>query len=280
MTPEQAYTACEQITSSQARNFSYGIRLLQPSKRAALSSVYAMARRVDDIGDGPGSVPAKLARLDGVRRDLAGLPGRGDDPVLVALHDAANRFPLPMGAFQELVEGCEMDVRGQAYGTFDELVGYCTHVAGSIGRLSLGVFGASRPSEATARADSLGVALQLTNVLRDIVEDRDRMGRVYLPKQDLERFGLGTDLGGPPEALGALVLLVARRARGYYDEGLGLLPLLDGRSRACTAAMAGIYRRLLARIERCPASVLAGRVSLPPWEKAWVAARSLAGMAP
>ena len=124
-------------------------------------------------------------------------------------------------------------------------------------------------------ADDLGVALQLTNILRDVVEDRDQLGRVYLPAEDLGRFGCAADASGPADRLAALLTFESERARAWYDRGLGLLPHLDHRSRACVAAMAGIYHRLLDRIERDPAAVLRGRVSLTTGQKANVAARSL-----
>jgi phytoene synthase len=142
--------------------------------------------------------------------------------------------------------------------------------------LSVGVFGSSRPDTATGLADDLGVAMQLTNVLRDVREDLGR-GRMYIPHEDLARFGCGLDLGNAPAAaVAGLVRFEAARARDWFQRGLRLLPLLDSRSASCVAAMTGIYRRILARLERHPEGVLEGRVSLPPWEKAWVAARSLA----
>ncbi|MGI5215699.1 presqualene diphosphate synthase HpnD [Plantactinospora sp. CA-290183] len=280
---ERAYRECARVTRSQARNFSYGIRLLRPDRRAALCAVYAVARRIDDIGDGDLPAATKLARLDQVRAALHRLPAAGRDPALVALADAANRLPIPLAAFDELVEGCLADVRGTRYETFEELVGYCRCVAGSIGRLSLGVFelrpGVSRPV-ASELADTLGIALQLTNILRDIVEDR-AVDRIYLPRQDLERFGctlrLGADgeLVDPPERLAALLRWQAQRAERYYQTGLRLLPLLDRRSAACVAAMAGIYHRLLVRMASDPLAVTRSRVSLPGWEKAYVAARAM-----
>jgi phytoene synthase len=278
---DEAYRRCEEITRTKARNFSYGIRLLPPPKRRAMSALYAMARRIDDIGDGDTAPDAKLSALADVRKQVDAAAANSDapagDPVLVALTDAARRYPIPMEAFHELVEGCELDVGGTRYPTFDDLVGYCRRVAGSVGRLSLGVFGTDDPATAEPLADALGVALQLTNILRDIVEDRDRMGRIYLPTDDIERFGCEPDLRGPQEAVVGLVLFESVRATQWYAEGLRLLPKLDRRSRACTGAMAGIYQRLLGRIRRDPAAVLRVRVSVPGWEKAWVAAQSLAG---
>ncbi|SIR53162.1 presqualene diphosphate synthase HpnD [Micromonospora avicenniae] len=279
---EAAYRHCEDITRSQAANFAYGIRLLPTAKRRALSAIYAIARRIDDIGDGDLPRDEKLFQLAETRAALRRLPtDRGGDPVLTALGHAATRMPIPLAAFDELIDGCVADVVGRRYDTFDGLVWYCRCVAGSIGRLSLGVFGVADPGPAARLADALGVALQLTNILRDLVEDRAD-GRIYLPAEDLRRFGCTLELGGtgftdPPERLTELVRFEAARAAQWYDDGLRLLPLLDRRSAACTAAMAGIYRRLLARIAADPLAVARTRVSLRGREKAWVAARALVG---
>jgi phytoene synthase len=281
-----AYQHCERVTRAQARNFSYGIRLLPADKRRALSAVYAFARRVDDIGDG--SLPAadKLTALAAARAGLTGLSGpdsAGQDPVLIALADAARRFEIPLGAFGELIDGCEADVRGTRYATFGELEHYCRCVAGSIGRLSLGVFGCEDASVAAPLADALGVALQLTNILRDIREDFGN-GRVYLPAEDLARFGAvlvpGDAAGLNDRRLEDVVRFEADRARGWYATGLRLMPLLDRRSAASAGAMAGIYFRLLTHISASPAAALRSRLSLSTGEKAMVAARSLAGLTP
>src|SRR5215813_12918337 len=211
-----AYRHCEEITWTQARNFSYGIRLLPPAKRQALAAVYAFARRIDDIGDGDLPKPAKLAALADAQASVTalgaqhGLPGRNGkapaesgrppggapdgDLVLMALADAAGRFDIPLAAFGELIDGCEADVRGTTYRTFDDLLQYCRCVAGSIGRLSLGVFGTADVATAAPLADALGVALQLTNILRDIREDY-LGGRIYLPAEDFERFGCSLENG-------------------------------------------------------------------------------------
>jgi 15-cis-phytoene synthase len=275
---DRAQRACEQITRAEARNFFYGIRLLPPAKRRAMCAVYAFARRVDDIGDGALPDGTKLEALAATRDSLERLDSPGDDAVLVALADALERFPIPRQALDDLVDGVEMDVRGETYETFDELVVYCRHVAGSIGRLCLGVFGTSNGPGAWALADDLGVAMQLTNILRDVREDFGA-GRVYLPAEDLRRFGCPCDLAAaPPDAAAELIRFEAARDREWFDRGLELLGHLDARSRACVLAMTGIYRRLLTRIEEHPDEVLARRMSLPTWEKAWVAARSLVGV--
>jgi phytoene synthase len=279
-----AYAECERITREQARNFSWGIRLLPASKRTALSAVYAVARRIDDIGDGTLPDEEKLTLLADARKQ-ATAPGQyPDDPVLLALDDAARRLPMPLDAFGDLVDGCEMDVRGTTYRTLDDLVTYCRCVAGSIGRLSLGVFApALSPAElqrAAGLADALGVALQLTNILRDIREDLGN-GRIYLPERDLALFGcrlatLPDGMLDPQDgALAEVIRFEAARAWGWYDRGLRLLDLLDHRSAACCAAMAGIYRELLARIAADPTQVMRGRLSLPTRDKLRVAGRAL-----
>nr|WP_051737267.1 squalene/phytoene synthase family protein [Pseudonocardia halophobica] len=314
------------MTRREARNFSYGIRLLPTPKRAALSAVYALARRIDDIGDGdfdpPGGAVAvsfaqKAAALAAVRASVQAMREQTPDPfdpVLVGVTDAARRYPIPLGAFEELVDGVEADARmdhaaeqlggdgargvdrqidgargvdhqneaARPHATFDDMTVYCRQVAGSVGRLCLGIFG-SRPDEhAVEYADRLGIALQQTNILRDLREDL-RNGRVYLPTEELARFGaeLRLDAAGalddPDGALAAYIRFAADRARDWYAEGLKLLPLLDRRSAACAGAMAGIYRRLLEDIAADPRSVYAQRRSLSGAQKIGVALRALAG---
>jgi phytoene synthase len=275
MNTETAYRTCEEITRREAKNFGYGIRLLQVPERHALSSVYALARRIDDIGDGTAPADQKLIELARVRRTLHPIPTDADDAVLVAVADAARRYGLPLGAFDELIDGCENDVRGTTFATFDDLVAYCRLVAGSIGRLSLAVFGAT-DGRAVALADDLGVALQLTNILRDVIEDRCR-GRVYLPVEDANGRGCPPDLSGDDHALADLVAFECARVHEWFERGLQLLPLLSRRSRACVGAMAGIYYRLLVHIERDPMAVTQRRLSLPAAEKAWIAGKCLVG---
>lgn len=276
-----AYEVCVEITRTQAANFAWGIRLLPADRRDALSAVYALARRIDDIADAE-DVPAaeRAARLDALRTALDGPPPAGD-PVLVAVADAAGRLPIPMGAFGELIDGAEMDVVGRRYGTFAELETYCRCVAGAVGRLCLGVFGSRPDPAAPAYADALGIALQQANILRDVREDLLN-GRVYLPAADLDRFGVtlrirdGRLVDGDG-SLAALIRYSAVRARGWFAEGERLLPLLDRRSAASAGAMAGIYAALLDRIAADPPVVYGGRLSLPAWRKAGIAAGAFAG---
>lgn len=272
---QRAYDECEAITRREAKNFAYGIRLLRPPERRALSAVYALARRIDDIGDGDEPAERKMEGLAAVRKDLGAIGEPTDDLVFQALADAASRYDLPIDAFGDLVDGCEMDVVGTSYQTIDELVVYCRRVAGSIGRLSLAIFGAAGEPGAPGLADDLGVALQLTNILRDVREDA-RRGRVYLPADDAASCGCPPDLSDDA-SVARLVAFECGRAEEWFERGLRLLPLLDRRSRACVGAMAGIYYRLLQRITRDPAAVTRGRVSVPASEKLWVAARCLVG---
>ncbi|MCU1364231.1 MAG: squalene synthase HpnC [Acidimicrobiaceae bacterium] len=276
MNTDAAYEWCEGVTKREAKNFAYGIRLLHRPERQAMSAVYALARRIDDIGDGEAAPEAKLSGLQNVRKDINPIDPHTNDPVLWAVADAARRYELPMECFGEIIDGCEMDVLGTSYETIDDLVKYCRNVAGSVGRLSLAIFGTDHPTEAVPLADSLGVALQLTNILRDVLEDKS-FGRVYLPRADAERVHCSPDLSGPPSEVARLVEFECGRAEEWFAEGLQLLPLLDGRSRACVSAMSGIYQHLLKRIEGNPIAVTQGRVSVPTWEKVTVALRSLAG---
>jgi phytoene synthase len=283
---ERCCGRCEEITRGEAANFYYGIRLLPRDKRAAMCAVYAFARRVDDIGD-DGSLNAEqqLGALAAERAMLRGFGAPGPtpvgDPVRIALEWAAGRYALPLDALEFLVEGVEFDVRGERYETFGDLVAYCRRVAGAVGRLCVAIFTDGHVTdEIDALADDLGIAMQLTNIIRDVREDRE-MGRVYLPSEDLARFGCrlehGVVLGGSASGPCAeLIRFEAARAAEWFDRGLKLIDHLDGRSAACVRAMTGIYREILSRIVADPGQVMRTRVSLTPWEKAWVAVRSLA----
>jgi phytoene synthase len=301
---DEAYARCAAITRSQAANFYYGIRLLAPERRRAMCAAYAFARRIDDIGDGGLPPEHKRELLDEAAEQLSVLERSGSashapqDPVIVALADAHRRFSLPGGALGELIEGVRMDVDGVTYERIEDLVVYCRRVAGAIGRVCLAIFGtrgrgagAVERSQAEGLADELGVALQLTNILRDVREDAE-IGRVYLPAEDLRRFGVISGsapagaaamlaaLGGETtseSSLAALVRFEAERAQQWFERGMLLVPLLDRRSAACVLAMSGIYHRLLERIEADPQRALHQRASLPTAEKVRVALRSISG---
>jgi 15-cis-phytoene synthase len=300
----EAQRRCAELTRAAAANFYYGIRLLPEEKRTAMCAIYAFARRIDDIGDSGLPAEESLRLLDEQAAAVSALAGGSEldrnDPVLVALAGAHGRFDLPLDAINGLIEGVRMDALGTCYETFDDLVLYCRRVAGTIGRLSLAIFGARDLAAAAGLADDLGVAMQLTNILRDVREDAER-GRVYLPSEDLVRYQLrdGGALGAselvalardaafaPPSAVAgfsgddvgqlfALMRFEALRAHDWFGRGLTLLPLLDRRSAACVSAMSGIYRRLLLVIEERPDRALTARASLPVRWKAWVALGSL-----
>ncbi len=288
---ERAYQSCDELTRHAAANFYYGIRLLPRPKRQAMSAVYAFARRVDDIGDGDLDRETALAALAAERARIVALDDRGKgiaegpgssngyswgDPVTVALAHARRHYDLPLEALELLIDGVELDVRGASFETFDELVLYCRAVAGSIGRLCLAIFTDGNGNGAASLADELGVAMQLTNILRDIREDQAR-GRVYLPVEDLRRFGC-TDLDAvTAEEAAPMIRFEAARAQQWFDSGMRLVEQLEPRSASCVLAMTGIYRSILDRIARYPTEVMQKRISLPVWEKTWVAARSVMG---
>jgi len=276
VTIAEAYGHCESLTRRAAGNFYYGIRLLPREKRQAMCAVYAYARRVDDIGDGRIEDAEKLALLDACGRSLQRLSSAGMDPVMVALADAQARFQLPIDALEGLLAGVRMDVEGASYDSFEQLLVYCRYVAGTIGRLCLEIFGSRDPARARALADDLGVAMQLTNILRDICEDAAN-GRVYIPREDLELYRLSADgrFDGGEGQLDAMMRFQAHRAGEWFDRGLQLVPLLDRRSAACVLAMSNIYRDVLERIVDDPEAARRRRVSLPAWRKGWVATRSL-----
>jgi len=286
------------ITRREAANFYYGIRLLDRPRRLALCAVYAFARLVDDIGDGDLPRERKLAQLERVERQLAAaLRGENPgwrEPALAALAAALRRYQLPADQLQALIDGVRMDVVGASFDTVEQLLGYCEKVASSVGRLALSIYGLKRGAAARwayQAAAELGLALQLTNVLRDLREDAQR-GRLYLPRHELERFGLlvegEAELVGALAAgrldpqrrayLAALVGELAGRAQNYFERGLSLVDQLDHRAAACVLAMAGIYRETLARIERDPLAPLRGRVGLSVPAKGAVVASALGGL--
>jgi phytoene synthase len=271
---ELAYEHCRQLVRTSGSSFYAGMRILPADRREAIYAIYALARRVDDIADGALPGDEKLGQLGLLRDQLERIDEERDDHVLAALADATERYPIPLEAFGDLIDGAEMDVRGRSYSSFPELVEYCRCVAGSIGRLSLGVFVTDERVRAASLADDLGVALQITNILRDLREDT-RCGRCYLPQEDLERFECRIGDGRMEGPVELVVAYEAERGLAWLGRGLELVPLLDRRSAACVLAMAGSYQRLLERIAWNPAKVLEGRMSLGHGEKAWLLTRSL-----
>jgi 15-cis-phytoene synthase len=257
MTAEQAYAEVERLTRQRARNFAYGIMVLPREKRRAIAAIYAFARRVDDIADGALATEEKRAQLEQLREALT---SPANDAMSVALADARARFPIPKHALQALVEGGLQDLEQTRYANFDELRRYCEKVAGAVGVACVAVYG----SDDVDRAETLGIALQLINIIRDVREDWE-LGRVYLPQDELASFGVSdVDIaeGRMTSAWHPYMTFQAERARAYLREGLQLLRSLDTRSALCVSTFAGIYRTTLERIEANGFDVFDGRPHL------------------
>jgi phytoene synthase len=259
---ESAYAEVERLTRREARNFAYGIRVLPRDQRRAISAIYAFARRVDDIADGSLPVEQKRERLQSLR---AALDAAAEDAMLVALADARSRYGIPASALHDLVDGGLQDTEQDRYPDFAELDGYCRRVAGAVGVACVAVYG----SDDVARAATLGVALQLINIIRDVREDWE-LGRVYLPQDELTAYGVTEDeiaAGRTGPEWRALMAFQASRARAHLEEGLGLLETLDARSAACVSTFAGLYRATLDRIESRGFDVFDGSLRLSPLTK-------------
>jgi 15-cis-phytoene synthase len=270
MNVEAAYADCGRITRREARNFAWGIMLLPRPKRLALTALYAFARRVDDIADGSGAAEERRRQLHDLRAALQSLPhSPGEDAVLVALADALVRYPVPRRALLDLIEGALWDVDRTRYESWEELREYCRRVAGAIGISCTAVYGPADPERARPLAETLGLALQQINIMRDVGEDW-RLGRVYLPQDELARFGVPErDIAAGRTGPGwrGLMAHQGSRARALLAEGLGLVELLDPRSALCVRTLAGIYAGLLDEIERRQYDVFSARPRLSPLGK-------------
>lgn len=266
MNVRDAYAATRRITRREARNFAWGILLLPSRKRDAVAALYAFARRVDDIAD-DASLDAEVRRerLERCRRDVEALPASPDgDPVLVALADALARYEIPTAALLDLVAGGLMDVARTRYETWEDLREYCRCVAGAVGIACTAVYEPRNPRAARVFAETLGIALQQINIMRDVAEDW-RLGRVYLPQDELARFGVSeADIAagrvGPEWR--TLMDLQAARADSLLADGLPLLSLLDRRSALGVRTFAGIYRGLLLQMRASGYDVFTARPEL------------------
>ena len=271
-TLRKAHAYCQAVTRRSSSNFYYAFRLLSPERRGALYAVYAFCRFVDDIADDQDrrDPAALLARWrEELQLVYGGVPTH---PIGCALADAVQRFALPQEYFLDLIRGVEMDLTRQRYATFDELYQYCYRVASTVGLVCIEIFGYQRPS-ARDYAIDLGIAFQLTNILRDVLEDA-RRGRIYLPLEDLHRFDcteaeLLTCRYSP--RVGALMAFECGRARAYYLRARGALAPEDRGSLAAAEAMRSIYERLLDRIEARHFDVFGPKVTLPRYEKVTIA---------
>ena len=262
---DAAYRACKAATKQSTSNFYYAFRLLPRQKRRAIYATYAFCRLCDDIVDEPAGEGAKPAeRLAEVRRALdAAYEGRPQGDLWLALNDAVARFGVRRRHFRNIIDGVETDLERSRYETFEDLRGYCRLVASAVGLACIEICG-YRDERALGHAADLGMALQLTNILRDIQEDA-RRGRVYIPQEDLRRFGCterGLVEGEVNDAFRALMAFEVARARGYFESASRLFPLLGRRCRACTCGMHAVYSSILDRIERNGYDVFSGRVGV------------------
>ncbi len=273
-----SYRCARDVARKRARNFYYSFLVLPGEKRRAFCAVYAFMRYCDDISDGSDTPESKSRMLATWRRQLdAALNGEFDgSPILPAFHDTVRRFSIPAEYFHWIIDGAEMDLSGGSYGTFDDLYRYCFRVASAVGLVSLQIFGYS-DDRAKKLAEHCGIAFQLTNILRDIREDLG-MGRIYLPAEDLARFGYTSDdlkQGIIDDRFIRLMSYEAERARKYYEEGRRLLPYVDESSRPALWAMTEIYGRLLERIVQRRYDVFRSAIRLSRAEKTTIALRAL-----
>lgn len=283
---EQSYGWCTQVARSQARNFYFSFLLLPLPQRRAMCAIYAFMRYCDDLSDddagGSASAGDRAAAIAEWRRDLdLALAGRTPEhPLWPAFVHAVKKYRIPHYYFFEMIEGVSSDLEPRRIQTFDELYDYCYHVASVVGLTIVHIFGfddTEAPS-ALALAEKCGIAFQLTNILRDVREDAEK-GRMYLPAEDLERFGVSSPVpsGRGFEPAGNFVTLMefeAKRARGYYRESAPLVDMIHPESRASLRALIGIYSRLLDRIVASNYDVLSRRVRVPTWEKLWILTKS------
>jgi squalene synthase HpnC/squalene synthase HpnD len=264
-----SYAECNRIARESRSSFYLAFYGLRKPKRNALCALYAFMRLIDDVSDEPGDLESKRRGLARWRATLdeAVSGNTAGHAVLPALADTIARFQIPTRYFHDLILGAEMDLTIDSYATFDRLSEYCYRVAGTVGLTCLHVFG-FRDQKAPDLAERLGLAFQLTNILRDVRSDYE-MGRVYLPQEDLDRFGCrAEDLGGPlTDKLRSLLEFEADRAWRFYEEGAPLVRQIDPDSRATLWALIRTYSTLLARIEEREFDVFSSRISVSSVEK-------------
>lgn len=268
---EEAERFCREMARREAKNFYWGFISLPHDQRMAIYALYNFARQVDDDVDDaprPELIPQRLAAQRARVRRCMEMNDGGGDPVTHVLCRAVRRYDIPEAELQALIDGVERDCTQTRYETWADLREYCMLVASVVGRMCVRIFGFSDPA-ALQRADDLGLALQLTNILRDVREDAE-MGRVYLPHEDLRRFGISYEAmlrGEPGPGWNALVAFETRRARELFESGYQVLRYIPRRPAACVQTMAGIYEGILQKIERDPQLPLRERAALSKREK-------------
>ena len=273
---DQSYRYCLRVARSRAKNFYYSFLLLSAQQRKAMCAIYAFMRYCDDLSDEPGATREPIDRWRAEMEEA--LEGRfSGHPVWPAFHHTVRRFGIPHQYFREMVDGVASDLDPRRFDTFEQLYGYCYQVASVVGLTTIHIFGFDTRS-ALPLAEKCGVAFQLTNILRDIREDAER-GRIYLPAEDLRRFGVSSDdlrTGKRTPEFLALMRFEAERARDYYNQSLPLLELIHPRSKSSLWALISIYSTLLERIVATNYDVFSRRVRLTLFEKSWIVVRALA----
>jgi phytoene synthase len=272
-----SYGYCERLARREAGNFYHAFRLLPRPERRAMCALYAFLRVADDLSDAAGPPEAKRGPLQEWRRQLdAALAGDYVHPLHPALHHAVTNWRVPREYLHAVLDGVCMDLDTLRYDTFPDLYRYCYRVASAVGLACIHVWGFAH-EKAREHAEAAGIAFQLTNILRDLAEDAAR-GRVYLPREDLERFGYSEDrlcCGQRDEQFRALMHFQVERARAYYDAARPLTELLRPAGRSVFLVMSRTYRALLDAIVRRDYDVFSGRVRLSRWRKLWLAAQAL-----
>jgi phytoene synthase len=275
-----SYGFCSDIARREARNFYHAFRLLPRQGRLSMCALYAFMRHTDDLADEGGSPAEKEQALARWREELdASISGRAVRwPGLPALADTVARRGIPPYLLHEVIAGVSMDIVPRRYANFEELADYCYHVASTVGLCCIHIWGyRSEGGKAERLAEACGIALQITNIIRDVREDA-RNGRIYLPLDDLARFGvdpIDLDTDRPGERLRDLLAYEARRAYDLYDQARELVNLVEPAGRPVLLTIMGVYRALLDEIVRREYNVLAGRVRVPAWRKAAIALCSL-----
>lgn len=276
---EQAYRHCQGVARIHARNFYYAFRTLPLKKRRAIYAAYAYCRLCDDVADGELPISEKRERFDRIRELLDASMSRDGEagdlpPEFTALRDAAAAFDIPRAYFEEIIEGVESDLEKTRFADFDELRGYCYKVASVVGLICIEVFGYEDP-RAREYAVDMGIALQLTNILRDVKEDAD-IDRIYIPQDEIARFGVSeSDIkaGVLNDNLLSLMKHQADRARDYYRKSQPLFDLIEPRARACPRVLHAAYAAILDRIEESRFDVFSRRIGLSAREKLLITAR-------
>ena len=274
---DESFRYCENLARREARHFYPAFRLLPKDQRRGMCALYAFMRIADDLSDEPGAVEDKRRRLaewrQTLRQALAGVYAHPSHP---ALHQTVTTFGVPAAYLEALIDGVEMDLAATSYATFAELRNYCWHVASVVGLTCLHIWGC-RDERARQFAESAGIGFQLTNILRDLKEDSNR-GRIYLPQEDLTRFGYDADRlrrGVCDHAYRNLMRFQVERARSFYDSAWPLGALLPRPGRTMFLLMARTYRSLLDVIERRDYDVFSRRIRVSRWRKLMLALGTL-----